>query len=56
MGIYLKNANDKFIDHRLKHSTNQLELIKLLEKIWNNQDFLNSEDLKTLKFLGEKGL
>lgn len=34
----------------------QQELIKSLERIWNNQEFLTEEDLKILDFLGKRGV
>jgi len=58
MGIYLKNAFNKAVvmGPYKEFTNNQIELKKLLEQIWNNQDFLNKEDYKQLKHLSEKGI
>jgi len=52
-GVLLKNA-DRIYNSYHRFSSNQIELREVLEKIWNNQDFLTQEDKKILTFLGKK--
>jgi predicted transcriptional regulator len=58
MGLYLKGA----LDMGVKFPSNlndgivssQEDLRELLTKIWNNQDNLTKEDIKTLEYLSKK--
>ena len=58
MGLYLKGA----LDMGAKYPSNlndgiissQEDLRELLTKIWNNQDNLTKEDIKTLEYLAKK--
>jgi predicted transcriptional regulator len=58
MGLYLKGA----LDMGAKYPSNlndgiissQEDLRELLTKIWNNQDNLTKEDIKTLGYLAKK--
>lgn len=58
-GLYLKNALDMGRQsHDSSNKTgltaNQHDLKNLLAKIWNNQDNLRDEDIKTLEYLSKK--
>jgi hypothetical protein len=58
MGLYLKGA----LDMGAKYPSNlndgitssQEDLREILTKIWNNQDNLTKEDIKTLEYLSKK--
>jgi hypothetical protein len=59
MSLYLKNALEKgnmMFDYsnRTGLTPNQRDLRKLLGEIWNNQDNLRDEDIKTLEYLAKK--
>lgn len=59
MALYLPNALDKgnkMFDPSNKTglTPNQRDLKRLLTEIWNNQDNLRDEDLKTLEYLSKK--
>lgn len=59
MGLYLKDALNK--GNMIFDSSNktgltspQVDLRDLLTQIWNNQDNLTKEDVKTLEYLSKK--
>ena len=59
MGLYLKDALDKgnmIFDPSNKTglTSPQQDLRDLLTQIWNNQDNLRNEDIKTLEYLSKK--
>lgn len=59
MALYLRGALDKGnrqFDHTNETglTPNQHDLKRLLTEIWNNQDNLRDEDLKTLEYLSKK--
>jgi hypothetical protein len=58
MGLYLKGALDmgvKFPSNLNEGITSSQEDLKeMLAKIWNNQDNLTKEDIKTLEYLSKK--
>lgn len=58
MSLYLKNALNMGIRGNSNSgnnlTSNQHNLKKLLAKIWNNQDNLRDEDIKTLEYLSKK--
>lgn len=59
MGLYLKDALDKgnmiFDPSNTTGLTSpQQDLRDLLAQIWNNQDNLRNEDIKTLEYLSKK--
>jgi hypothetical protein len=51
----LRQELDEVIDRQPYTVTDQ-ELSDLLERVWGNKDFLNSNDLETLRHLSKKGL
>jgi hypothetical protein len=51
----LQKDLDEVIDRQPYTVTDQ-ELSDLLERVWGNKDFLNSNDLETLRHLSKKGL
>jgi hypothetical protein len=51
----LRQELDEVIDRQPYTVTDQ-ELSDLLERVWSNKDFLNSNDLETLRHLSKKGL
>jgi hypothetical protein len=51
----LQKDLDEVIDRQPYTVTDQ-ELSDLLERVWGNRDFLNSNDLETLRHLSKKGL
>jgi predicted transcriptional regulator len=58
MGLFLKNALDKGARYPSNLNdgivSSQEDLRELLTKIWNNQDNLTKEDIKTLEYLSKK--
>jgi hypothetical protein len=58
MAVYLKDALDrgvKFPSNLNKGITSSQEDLKeILAKVWNNQDNLTKEDIKTLEYLAKK--
>jgi hypothetical protein len=59
MGLYFKNVLNKGINLPGDNSPtsltpNQRNLKRLLGEIWNNQDNLRDEDIKTLEHLSKK--
>jgi hypothetical protein len=57
MGVYIKNANGNLKNGMFSTTSPlQQELKNILGEIWNNQDFLNSEDKEILIKLSKKGL
>jgi predicted transcriptional regulator len=58
MGLFLKNALDKGAKYPSNLNdgivSSQEDLRELLTKIWNNQDNLTKEDIKTLEYLSKK--
>jgi hypothetical protein len=58
MGLYLKNALDKGAKYSSPLNdgmvSSQQDLRDTLAKIWNNQDNLTKEDIKTLEYLSKK--
>jgi hypothetical protein len=58
MGLYLKGALDMGAQYPSNLNdgitSSQEDLRELLTKIWNNQDNLTKEDIKTLEYLSKK--
>jgi hypothetical protein len=54
-GIVPKGLPEE-IDVREPETYLEHELSDLLDKIWNNRKFINYNDLKTLKYLSNKGI
>jgi predicted transcriptional regulator len=58
MGLYLKDALDMGVQYPSNLNdgiiSSQEDLRELLTKIWNNQDNLTKEDIKTLEYLAKK--
>ena len=58
MGLYLKDALDMGAQYPSNLNdgiiSSQEDLRELLTKIWNNQDNLTKEDIKTLEYLSKK--
>jgi hypothetical protein len=59
MGLFLSNAQNKGYRNGASNvgdslTANQRNLKNLLTKIWNNQDNLRDEDIKTLEYLTKK--
>jgi predicted transcriptional regulator len=58
MGLYLKDALDMGAQYPSNLNdgiiSSQEDLRELLTKIWNNQDNLTKEDIKTLEYLAKK--
>jgi hypothetical protein len=58
MGLYLKDALDKGAKYPSNLNdgitSSQEDLREILTKIWNNQDNLTKEDIKTLEYLSKK--
>ena len=58
MGLYLKDALDMGAQYPSNLNdgiiSSQEDLRELLTKIWNNQDNLTKEDIKTLGYLAKK--
>lgn len=57
MTLILKNADIKGVHggnypHSL--SANQIDLVDILTKLWNNQDRFSKDDLKHLEYLTKK--
>ena len=58
MGLFLKNALDMGAQYPSNLNdgiiSSQEDLRELLTKVWNNQDNLTKEDIKTLEYLSKK--
>ena len=58
MGLYLKKALDMGAKYPSPLNdgitSSQEDLKELLAKLWNNQDNLTLEDIKTLEYLSKK--
>jgi len=59
MSLYLKNTQNKGYRNGTSNvgdslTANQRNLKNLLAEIWNNQDNLRDEDIKTLEYLSKK--
>jgi hypothetical protein len=58
MGLFLKNALDMGVKYPSSLNdgitSSQDDFRELLTKIWNNQDNLTKEDIKTLEYLSKK--
>ena len=58
MGLFLKNALDMGAKYPSSLNdgitSSQEDLKELLAKLWNNQDNLTLEDIKTLEYLSKK--
>jgi hypothetical protein len=58
MGLYLRGALDKGAKYPSSLNdgmvSSQQDLRDILAKIWNNQDNLTKEDIKTLEYLSKK--
>jgi predicted transcriptional regulator len=58
MGLYLKDALDMGAQYPSNLNdgiiSSQEDLRELLTKVWNNQDNLTKEDIKTLEYLAKK--
>ena len=53
--VELKQDLDK-IENRTPNGNSEDELNNLLDRVWSNRMFLNSNDIETLKHLSKKGL
>ena len=58
MGLFLKNALDKGAKYPSNLNdgitSSQEDLKEMLAKVWNNQNNLTKEDIKTLEYLYKK--